>query len=166
MRLPYRKPGKFSSTKFDPLLTKKKFDQLQTKLERLKKVSRPEAAEEVKRLAELGDFSENVEYQLAKGRLRGMNNTILKLEHQLNHADILIPAKTTERVQLGHTVTVEQDNKQMVYQILGSTETNPEKGVISHTSPIGLALLDKKVGDSITVKLPKKDVVYTIISIT
>jgi len=161
MQIPYRKPGKFSQIKSDPLITEAKFEELKRKLEKLKK-TRPEAASEVARLAELGDFSENAEYQLAKGRLRGINNAILRTEAELNRAEIISPNKNTDTVQIGHTVTVEHEGQQKTFHILGSAETNPTKGIISHNSPIGAALMGHGVGDEIDVKLAGKSVQYTI----
>lgn len=164
VQTPYRKPGKFSQMKNDPLLTKGKFEELKNKLEKLKN-SRPKQAEEVARLAELGDFSENVAYQYAKGRLRGINQSILNLEKQLQEAEIINPEKQTNSVQIGHKVTVLSDGKQKTYEILGSSETDPQKGVISYNSPIGAALIGRKVGEVVTIKLANKEVGYKIIEI-
>ncbi|MEK9132853.1 MAG: GreA/GreB family elongation factor [Patescibacteria group bacterium] len=165
MRVPYRKPGKYSQIKSDPILTEGKFTELKNKLNRLKNLSQPRAIEEVKRLAELGDFSENVEYQIAKGRLRGINDSILKIENQLKHAVIITPQKQIETVQIGHKVTVQSDNKARTYQILGSSETNPHKGIISYNSPIGAALIGRKVGDVVKTKVDHNEVAYKIIRI-
>ncbi|MBI4992843.1 MAG: transcription elongation factor GreA [Candidatus Magasanikbacteria bacterium] len=166
MQIPYRKPGKFSQTKLDPFLTKDKFDELKNKLEKLKNFNRPRAVEEVKRLAELGDFSENVEYQMAKGRLRGINEKILILENQLRHAEIIAPQTKIGAVQIGSTVTITDGKKEKTYQILGSSETNPEKGVISHNSPLGASLIGRKIGEKIKIKLAdKKEVEYQIVKI-
>lgn len=164
MQVPYRKPGKYSQIAADPSMTQAKFLELQKKLDRLK-ASQPAAAKEVSRLAELGDFSENVEYQLAKGRLRSINQNILNIEKQLNTADIIEAPRQYERVELGHTVTVEAAGKQKVFQILGSSETNPQQGIISQNSPIGAALLGRKVGDEVTITIAGKKVVYTLLSI-
>ena len=165
MRVPYRKPGKFSQIKSDPLLTPEKFNELKNKLDKLIKFSRPKAAEEVKRLAELGDFSENVEYQLAKGRLRGINQSIMQLENQIQQAEIVEPPPQYETVQVGHKVTIEMNNKQKTYQILGSVETNPEQGIISYNSPIGSALMGHKVEDNVKIKLLDREVECKIIKI-
>jgi transcription elongation factor GreA len=164
MQVPHRKAGKFTHLIPDPLITPAKFAELTNKLERLK-VARPRAAAEVARLAELGDFSENVEYQLAKGKLRGINQGIFDLEKQLTAARVFTTTTNTETVQLGHTVTVEADGVQKKFLILGSTETNPGQGVISHNSPLGAALIGKSIGDTATVTLPSKRVTYTIIAI-
>ena len=144
-------------------MTEAKFAELQKKLEALKK-KRPEAASEVTRLAELGDFSENVEYQLAKGRLRGINNRIMVLENQLNQA-VIITRQKKGVVELGSTVTIESDGKEKTYQILGSSETDPGKGIISHNSTIGAALIDCKIGEIVKIKLANKEIEYKIISI-
>lgn len=163
MQIPYRKPGKFSQTKLDPFLTKAKFDELKNKLEKLKNFNRPRATEEVRRLAELGDFSENVEYQMAKGRLRGINEKILILENQLRQAVIIAPQTKTGATQIGSTVTITDGKKEKTYQILGSSETNPQRGVISHNSPLGAALIGRKIGEKIKMKLKDKEVEYKII---
>lgn len=164
MQVPHRKPTKFSYIKPDPLMTADKFAELKNKLERLKK-SRPQAAADVSQLAQLGDFSENVEYQLAKGRLRGINQSIIELEKQINQADIIKPHGQTGKVEIGHKVTIENNGGQKTYQILGSSETDPRKGVISIHSPLGAALIGCKVDDAIKVKLADKEVTYKITKI-
>lgn len=164
MQVPYRKPGKYSLIPKDPSMTQEKFLELQKKLERLK-ASQPAAAREVSRLAELGDFSENVEYQLAKGRLRGINQGILDLEKQINTADIIESPRQNTRIEVGHSVTVEFAGKQKTFQILGSSESKPEQGIISQHSPIGSALIGHKVGETIKVMVADKERAYTIVEI-
>lgn len=164
MQLPYRKPGKYSQTDQDPLMTEEKFQALQKQLARLQD-SQPQAAKDVARLAEMGDFSENVEYQLAKGRLRSINERILRLEYEINHAQIIQPSIQKNRVEIGHTVSIYNGQNQKTFQILGSTETNPEKGIISYTSPIGSALLGRKLGEKINIKIGPREVEYTIVDI-
>src|SRR3990167_8023281 len=146
MRLPIRKPGKYARLKPDQYLTQAKYDELKAGLEKLK-IRRPRAAEEVKRLAEMGDFSENAAYQIAKGRLRGLNQKILEIEDHLRRAIIIKQDKNTAAVQLGTEVTIQALGKQKTYLILGSAETNPAKGIISHDSPVGAALMGRRVGD-------------------
>lgn len=161
MRVPYRKPGKYSQTPNDPLMTRDKIDELQNKLKKLKK-TQPFAASEVTRLAQLGDFSENAEYQHAKGRLRGINESILRLEYQLNHAEVIDTQIQKNTIQVGNTVTVSLDNVEKSYKILGSTETDPKKGVISRNSPIGSALLGHRAGETVKISLSNKNVEYKI----
>lgn len=162
MQLPYRKPGKYAHTPLDPFITQEKLEELTRKLKRLYD-TRPQLAKEVGRLAELGDFSENVEYQLAKGKLRGVNQRILIIENQLKQAEVISTNPDSNTIELGDTVTVETNGSKKIYQILGSSETNPNKGIISHNSPMGSALVGKKVGETITVEIGKKKIEYTIV---
>ncbi len=164
MRVPIRKPGKYTHQQPDPNLTQKKFNELKNKLEKLK-ASVPQAADEVRRLAELGDLSENAAYQIAKGKLRGINQMIIDLGNHLNRAVIIKPNVDTGYVQIGNSVTIQIDDNQMTYLILGSSETNPAKGVISHNSPIGLALMNHRVGDTVTFATKNKTIKCKIIKI-
>lgn len=163
MQLPKRKPGKYDPSDIDLVISEEKLTELKTKLAVLKKKS-PQASKEVARLAELGDFSENVEYQLAKRRLRGINSGILKLEYQIDHAKV-IDSKNNNTIQIGNTVIINVDEKEKKYKILGSTETNPEKGIISYTSPLGSSLIGHKTGDKFKTKIAGRDVPCEIISI-
>ena len=165
MRVPTRKPGQHAYQKPDPHITLDKFNELKNKLEKLKKFSQPRSIIEVKRLALDGDFSENAAYQIAKGRLRGINQRILEIEEHLKRAEIIQAPKNKERVQLGHYVTVEVASKAKTYLLLGSAETDPTAGVISHNSPLGSALLNHKVGDKIQIKLADKNIEYKITGI-
>lgn len=164
MQVPHRKPGKFSHEKFDPLITKSKFEELEKNLEHLKKI-RPGAAADVSQLAELGDFSENVEYQLAKGRLRGINNAMLKLEAQINEAQIIPASKRSDSVQLGNKVTISDGKREKTFLILGSEESDPKNNIISHNSPLGAALMGRRRGDTVLIKLVTGEAEYKIVKI-
>jgi len=145
-------------------MTQAKFDELTADLARMKRI-RPPLAAEVKRLAAMGDFSENAAYQIAKGRLRGLNQAMLDVEDQLAHAEIIQPNHNKNIVGLGSRVTVETAGKSRTFQILGSTETDPATGIISASSPIGSALLNRKAGETIDIKLANRAVSYRIIKI-
>lgn len=166
MRIPRRKPGRYAMMPKDTLLTGEKFDELSRKLGRLK-LRRPAAMSEVARLAEMGDFSENAAYQMAKGRLRGLNNAIAELEEQLNRADIIPKNAQKACVQIGHTVTLEVNGQKKIYTILGSAESDPARGIVSHTSPLGAALIGKRTGEVAEVAslANKKAAIYTIVDI-
>lgn len=165
MRVPIRKAGNLPSISIDYQITQEKYQELIDKLNHLKKFVHPQLSKEVQRLAELGDFSENVEYQLAKGKLRGLNQKIELLEKQINRAVIIENTGNNQTVKLGHTVTVKLNNREFTYRILGSTETNPGQGIISQHSPIGQALLGKKVNDQVIVQLPDRQLIYQILEI-
>lgn len=147
MQIPFRKPGEFTRITPDPHITQKKHDELSDKLKRLKE-SLPKAIQELQRLAEMGDFSENAAYQMAKGKVRGINDWILNITEQLKAAIIIKPGKNKEEVQLGSRVRVKLNGRENTYQILGSAEIDLSKNVISHNSPLGASLMGKRAGDS------------------
>ncbi|MFA4936816.1 MAG: GreA/GreB family elongation factor [Patescibacteria group bacterium] len=165
MQTPIRKSGKYTNLKSDPYLTPDKFNELKSILTKLKKITRPAAMAEVKRLGEMGDFSENAAYSIAKGRLRYTNEKITALQNHLENAVIIKSIKNKDTVQLGHNVTIENNGDQKTYLILGSMETNPLENIISLHSPLGLALIGHKVGDKIKISLKNKTVEYKIINI-
>ena len=164
MNVPHRKPGIYTHQKPDPFITQERFNELDRKLQKLKQNKLP-AMEEVKRLAQTGDFSENHAYQHAKGRLRGINQRILDIESERNKAQIIDTNKHGKNVNLGSIVTVETAGKARIYQILGSTQTDPTKGIISHHSPLGAALMGRSEGEEIEVKLENGTMRYKILKI-
>lgn len=164
MQVPIRKKETYIKPKPDPYLTEAKFLELQNKLARLKS-SHPLLAAEVKRLAEMGDFSENAGYQYAKGRLRGLNQRILELEAHLKTALIFKADQDCRHVRLGHRVKVLMDGREKTYLILGSSETDPSKGRISYLSPLGSALIGKSVGEKINLTIAGQEKTLSIIEI-
>ncbi|HZJ41431.1 MAG TPA: GreA/GreB family elongation factor [Patescibacteria group bacterium] len=164
MRVPIRGGDPRLFHKKDYYISPAKYRELEEKLKRML-IKRPIEAIEVKRLAEMGDFSENAGYQLAKGRLRGLNQRILDTEDMLKKAEIIEVNHIVETVQVGHFVTLESKNEKKTYQILGGSESNPNLGIISHLSPLGSALLNKKLNDVVRVGIPGKEKEYKIIMI-
>lgn len=156
MRVPYRRGEAGARPKLNPYLTPAAYDKLKAKLEHLKKVTRFRLMQEVATLAEGGDFSENAGYQIAKGRLRGVNQLILDIEQQLKEAVIIKADISSDIVQVGSTVVVKIDGVEKKYTILGSTEVDPSKYIISSDSPIGQALIGKKVGQKTYIGTPYK----------
>lgn len=165
MQIPIRKAGKRSRATVDPHLTTEKISQLKLKLERLL-ISRPRAASEVKRLAELGDFSENAAYSMAKGRLRRINDEILETENTLKRAVVIKAPQSTKTIQLGHRVTVSLGGVEKTFWLLGSAETNPSAGIISSSSPLGAAIMGLGVGDNFKISGLKGETHGRIISIS
>jgi len=164
MQIPKRKSEKNVQSNNDPYITTQKAEEMQKELERLIKIARPRTSDEVAELAKLGDFSENAAYQMAKSKLRGINNRILVLQDKLNNA-IIIECAPGNCVQLGSQVTVEANGQRKIYTILGSQETNPQQGIISHLSPIGTALLGHKINDEVEVEINGQKLKYKIIKI-
>lgn len=148
----------------DPYLTPAAIESMREELDRLLTRARPVAAEEVARTGAMGDLSENAGYQVAKGRLRGINARILVLQDRLKHA-IPISRQAGGTVGIGSRVTLEVNGAERVYEIVGSQETNPGAGRVSRTSPLGAALLGAAVGDTVAVKTPRGETAYRVIKI-
>lgn len=156
MRVPKRKAEedkRLLADEPDHHLTKAAISGLEKRLRDLKQNQRPKAIQEVQRTAEMGDFSENTAYQEAKWKLRRINTQILSIEERLKRA-IPIESGTDDsgRIRIGSTVLVYHNGKQSEYEIVGSTETDPSRGRISHASPLGSTLLDHKTDDTILVE--------------
>lgn len=168
MRLPTRRSERLKIKKDeDRYLTEEALARLKLRLEDLQKRELPAAVEEVRRTAEMGDFSENAAYQIAKGNLRRINNRILTLQEELKQA-ILIPKNknASGRVRIGSTVVLRgEDGKELIYQILGSREASPGRGRISHVSPLGQALLGKEAGAEIEIQLARNKSRYVILRV-
>jgi len=137
-------------------LTPEGLQKLKEELERLRSVRRQEVADQIQRAKELGGTANNAEYDDAKNEQAFVEGRILTLEKLIKSATI-IPAEhmPSDTVELGSKVTVmSHDGEQEYYTIVGSTEADPSEGKISNESPVGSALLGKKVGDEVEVHAP------------
>lgn len=161
MQTPYRKSDKIPRNKVDAKITLNKFEELKRNLDYLKNNIRPVLMAEVKELSTTGDYSENAGYQSAKFKLRQTNDKINKIEDILTRSEI-IKTDQNNTVEIGNTVEIEIDGVIKKYQILGSLETNPSKGLISYNSPLGSLLLNKKIGDIVELKNNTKTKKYRI----
>ncbi len=127
---------------------------------------RPTLADEVARLAQLGDFSENAEYQDAKQRLRRLNDRLLTLEDKIKNARTIQKNNDEkDRVCLGATVCVKKNGVPLTFQLVGPQETDPSRGRISHVSPLGALLMGGRVGETVQLQTPSGTATYAIISI-
>ncbi len=165
MQTPKRKADKYLRGKQDATMTAKKYLEIKNDLENMIKVVRPRLAQEVKKHASDGDFSENTAYQIAKGKLRGLNRAIDEKSDLLKRAEIIEPTSNTDKVRTGNTVVVEINGKQKEYQILGASETNPSSGIISKDSPLAQTLMGKRPGDTALLERNGKKIEYKIIEI-
>jgi len=148
-------------------LSKEKIEELKQKLNVLKTESRIEIAERLKRAKEHGDLSENFEYAQAKEDQEKLEREIFDLENLLKDARVITKSKNKTVVSVGLSVTLKDaKGKVAVYTIVGSQEADPFNNKISNASPIGKALLGKKVGDAVSIKTPRgNEILYTIIAI-
>ena len=137
------------------LLTSEGYLDLETELNTLKSEERPRIIEAIKEARDQGDLSENADYDAARDEQAKIEARIQELEYMLEHAKI-IEKKSGDVVSVGTTVTVKyvDDDEEEVYSIVGSMEADPFENKISNESPIGKAIMDKKVGDTISVESP------------
>ncbi len=146
-------------------LTPEGIERLRTRLARLK-ASLPAAIEETARTSAYGDRSDNAEYKEAKGILRRTKGQILNIEDQLKRVvEISTGPDDAGRVRLGSTVKLSIESKIKTFRIVGSSETDPSRGRISHTSPLGAALIGHIVGDTVTAQTPAGAQKYIIVDI-
>jgi transcription elongation factor GreB len=149
-------------------LTQAGAQRLHAELLELLKVHRPKVTAEVSAAAAQGDRSENAEYIYGKKRLREIDRRIHFLQRRLDNSTVVDPReqKDASCVYFGATLTLEdEDGKRAAYQLVGPDETDARGGRISVASPLGRALLGKRLGASVTVSRPRGDVEVTIVEI-
>lgn len=149
-------------------LTKEGLARLEAELAELRTVRRPEVADRIQKAKELGGTVDNAEYDDSKNEQSFVEGRILTLERITSNAIIIGgDAARSDKVQLGgHVTLLNQDGDEEGYTIVGSAESDPVQGRISNESPVGKALLNKKVGEDVQVKTPAGTVTLTISSIS
>jgi transcription elongation factor GreA len=146
-------------------LTKDGFEKLQSELKNLIDIKRPYAVERLHKARSMGDLSENSEYHAAKEELAFVEGRIREVEEIIKHAVIVENHNNSNVIEVGSTVTVEENNLQNIFTIVGEFEADPANKKLSHTSPIGKTLLGKKVGDLVEVDIPAGKKVFKILNI-
>lgn len=149
-------------------LTKEKFAELKKELEDLKTVKRKEVAENLDYARGLGDLSENAEYHDAREMQANIESRIVQIETMLKNTTIVSDESTHgDHVRIGTAVTIEKqsDKSHKKFKIVGSEETDMASGKISNRSPLGAAVLGKKVGDTFTFSSPTGKMTYKVISV-
>lgn len=140
-------------------LTKEGEATLKAELDHLINVERPEVIEQIQQARELGDLSENAEYDAARERQGHVEGRIKEIQAILQNAKIIsVKPKNTNNVSIGAKVTfLDLDsNEEETYTIVGTVEANPLKGLVSNVSPLGSALIGHGVGDEVTVRVAKE----------
>ena len=151
------------------LLTREGLKKYEDELHELKVIKRKEVAEKIKEAREQGDLSENAEYDAAKDEQRDIEARIEELEKILKNVEVfdMEESASNDKVSFGLVVKV-KDNEfddEMEFKIVGATEANSLKGKISNESPVGKALIGKKVGDTVTVETQVGELEYKVLSI-
>jgi transcription elongation factor GreA len=128
------------------------------------RAERPKIVDAIEEARAHGDLSENAEYHAAKERQGQVEAQIADLEDRVSRAQIIDPKSMSgDRIVFGATVTLRDDaDKPVKYQIVGQTEADAKVGRISYNSPLGRALITKKVGDEIEVTVPSGDKFYLV----
>ncbi len=127
---------------------------LKNEYEELIHVTRNVVIEELKAARAQGDLSENADYDAARDHQAQVESRIKQLEHMITNAVIINESKSTKYVRLGSTVEIEEldTKKKIVYTIVGSVEADPLNGKLSNVTPLAEAIMDQKVGSTITIE--------------
>lgn len=150
------------------ILTYAGLKQYEDELQNLKVVKRKEVAQKIKEAREQGDLSENAEYDAAKDEQRDIELRIEELEKLLKNAEVIVEDEIElDKINVGCLVKVYEIDfdEEMEFKIVGSTEANSMQNKISNESPVGFALLGKKVGDIVNVETQVGVIQYKVLEI-
>lgn len=146
-------------------LTQSGVDELQAELDSLVD-KRAGIADAIKTAREQGDLAENAEYQSVRAEQERNEARISEIENVLQNVEIIKKPRGDSKVQLGSIVKLKNDGKTKEFQVVGTVEADPLSGKISDESPIGQALLGKKVGDAVELVTPADSTTYKVIDIS
>jgi transcription elongation factor GreA len=147
-------------------LTREGKERFTAELHELTTVRRHEVEERIRRAKEFADTTDNAEYDLAKSDQAFVEGRIQELEHMLASAQLIEEPPSADFVRLGCRVTVRtSDGEEETYHLVGSQEANPRRGLISNESPLGRALIGKRVGEETTVVAPGGSFTVEVLSI-
>ena len=146
-------------------LTKQGYDNLRKEYEELKTIKRTQAVKRLQTARSMGDLSENSEYTAAKEGLAFVEGRIQEIEELLKNVEVIQNNSRNSIIALGSQVTVQINNHKEILQIVGEFETDPLNKKLSSTSPIGKALIGRKVGEEIEIQVPDGKLKYKILQI-
>lgn len=150
------------------ILTYKGLKELEDELHDLKVNRRKEVAQKIKEAREQGDLSENAEYDAAKEEQRDIELRIEEIDKILKNAEVVVEEEVDASViNIGCTVRIKdlEEDEELEYKLVGSTEANSLKGKISNESPVGKALIGSRLGDVIEVETQVGVLKYEILDI-
>ena len=150
------------------ILTYQGLQKLEEELQNLKVVRRKEVAQKIKEAREQGDLSENAEYDAAKDEQRDIEARIEDIEKILKNAEVIVEEEVElDKISIGCKVKIldVEENEELEYKIVGSTEANSLKGKISNESPVGKALIGAKIGDVVKVETHVGELEYKVLEI-
>ncbi len=150
------------------ILTYEGLTKYEEELQDLKVRRRKEVAQKIKEARELGDLSENAEYDAAKDEQRDIEARIEELEKILKNAEVVVEEEVdSSKISIGCKVKIldVEYNEEMEYKIVGSSEANSLKGKISNESPVGKALIGHKKGETVTVETQEGEAKFKVLAI-
>ena len=146
-------------------LTKQGYEELQKERQDLLKNKKPQAIDRLGKARSMGDLSENSEYNAAKDGLAFVEGRIQEIEEIFKQATVVENHASGNKVELGTSVLVKVDGRKELFQSVGEFEADPMNKKLSQNSPIGQALINKKVGDLVEVNVPTGKIQYQILEI-
>ena len=149
------------------VLTPQGHEDIQNELNELLTTKRPDVIERIRQARQLGDLSENFDYEDAKRVQAMLEARILELKAILSHANVVDVTSLDGSIGIGSKVVVKdlEEGFEDQYMIVGTAESSPAEGKISHESCVGEALLGKKVGEMVVVQAPGGAIKYEIVSV-
>jgi transcription elongation factor GreA len=166
--LPARILSRLMADKNQELLTQEGYEKLQEEFRYLTEVRRREVADRIRQARDFGDISENSEYDDAKTEQGLLERRISEVQRRLRNAKIVDPSSAEAgSVDLGTRVTLRVVGKdeERTFQIVGTNESDPGSGKLSHSSPVGRAVLKRRAGDKVTVTTPRGATEYEIVNV-
>ncbi|HAZ29387.1 TPA: transcription elongation factor GreA [candidate division WWE3 bacterium] len=148
------------------MLTKEGLEELKRELQELIDVKRPEVVTKISVARDMGDLSENAAYVSARDQQAFIEGRISELEDIIKKAVVSTGVSSGGIVSVGSKIRVHVDGGEEEYIVVGAPEADPKEGKISHESPLGNALVGKKVGDKVEIEAPMGKLVYTILSVS
>lgn len=146
-------------------ISKEKLEELKKEVELLETTERRKIAQKIGQAARQGDISDSADFTEAKEAQAFLEGKIERLKKIIAEAVLINNTQKPNKISVGSAVVVETFGKKERFEIVGSADANPLKGKISANSPLGSALIGKKVGDNVSVETPKGKVEYKVIEI-
>ncbi len=148
------------------VLTVEGKEKLEAELDQLKNITRKEVSAQIKEARSYGDLSENAEYDAAKDRQAEVESRINEIEEMLKYAKVIDSADIkTDVVTPGAKITLEIFGEEAVYTLVGTSEADPNKNMLSYESPVGAAVLNRAVGETVQANAPAGTIDIKIIKI-
>lgn len=147
--------------KIEPIpFTQEGFEKIQQEQKELI-AARPEAVEHLRKAREMGDLSENGYYKASRQKLNSIDARLRRIDFLLKYG-VIVSSAQSGSVDIGSTVVLDDGKREVTYTIVGSEESNPSLGTISHRSPLGRSLLGKKTGETVVLHVPAGEIIYSI----